>query len=65
MFGTLALLSWLVHRPAGCVDSKLGRDISAHLLSFFKELQRGTGEEGDHTEGGGVRERRIHPIFRL
>lgn len=64
MFGTLALLSWLVHRPAGCVDSKLGRDISAHLLSFFKELQRGTGEEGDHTEGR-VRERRIHPIFRL
>lgn len=27
-------------------------DISAHLLSFFKELQRETGEEGDHREGG-------------
>lgn len=47
----------------GCVESKLGRDVSAHLLSFFKEPQRDTGEEGDHTEGG--REAKIIPILRL
>lgn len=34
------------------VYSQLRMDISAHLLSFFKELQRETGEEGDHREGG-------------
>lgn len=35
------------------MHGKPGMDVSAHLLSFFKELQRDTGEEGDHRGGSG------------
>ena len=65
--GIMAVLCWPVRCPAGCVDSKLGRDVTAHLLSFFKELQRDTGEEGDHREGGreAKKKKKNHPILQL